>query len=113
MVFLVTESEAITYHYELDLRLDNRPDPRIAHTLNLRTDTAMCWNPSPSPIPASGGIAKRILTLVLLPDTLDRIREGKAHPTWSIAKTASLRISIRPILTIIACRCLVKSGCMN
>jgi RHS repeat-associated protein len=38
-VFLVTESEAITYHYELDLRSpDIQPDPRIAHTLNLRTD---------------------------------------------------------------------------
>jgi RHS repeat-associated protein len=37
-VFLVTESEAITYHYELDLRAELQPDPRIAHTLNLRTD---------------------------------------------------------------------------
>ena len=38
-VFHVTESEAITYHYELDLRPENlKPDPRIAHTLNLRID---------------------------------------------------------------------------
>lgn len=38
-VFLVTESEAITYHYELDLRPDSiQPDPRIAHTLNLSID---------------------------------------------------------------------------
>ena len=38
-VFLVAESEAITYHYELDLRPDTlRPDPRIAHTLNLQFD---------------------------------------------------------------------------
>lgn len=38
-VFLATESEAITYHYELDLRSASLPtDPRIAHTLNLRTD---------------------------------------------------------------------------
>jgi RHS repeat-associated protein len=37
-VFLVTESEAITYHYELDLRAELQPDPRIAHTLNLRMD---------------------------------------------------------------------------
>lgn len=41
-VFLVTESEVITYHYELDIS-DNAPrplqaDPRIAHILNLRTD---------------------------------------------------------------------------
>jgi RHS repeat-associated protein len=36
-VFLVTESEAISYHYELDLRSTQplKPDPRIAHTLNL------------------------------------------------------------------------------
>mgnify|MGYP001591386205 CR=1 FL=1 len=38
-VFLVTESEAITYNYELDLRhTAPSPDPRIAHTLNLRFD---------------------------------------------------------------------------
>ncbi|MEM6434380.1 MAG: SpvB/TcaC N-terminal domain-containing protein, partial [Cyanobacteria bacterium P01_D01_bin.115] len=38
-VFLVTESEAITYHYELDLRPESlQPDPRIAHTLNLSID---------------------------------------------------------------------------
>ena len=38
-VFLVTESEAITYHYELDLKPETlQPDPRIAHTLNLKTD---------------------------------------------------------------------------
>jgi len=38
-VFLVTESEAITYHYELDLRpAQLTPDPRIVHTLNLRHD---------------------------------------------------------------------------
>lgn len=38
-VFLVAESEAITYHYELDLRTASpEPDPRIAHALNLRFD---------------------------------------------------------------------------
>lgn len=38
-VFLVAESEAITYHYELDLTAaDLKPDPRIAHTLNLQYD---------------------------------------------------------------------------
>ncbi|MBK6795287.1 MAG: hypothetical protein IPG76_00380 [Acidobacteria bacterium] len=38
-VFLVTESEAITYHYELDLRpATPKPDPRIAHTFNLNID---------------------------------------------------------------------------
>jgi RHS repeat-associated protein len=39
-VFLVTESEALTYTYELDLRQTAlSPDPRIAHTLNLRFDS--------------------------------------------------------------------------
>ena len=38
-VFLVTESESITYHYELDLRpAQVGPDPRVSHTLNLRID---------------------------------------------------------------------------
>jgi len=38
-VFLVTESEAITYQYELDLQPGAlTPDPRIAHTLNLNID---------------------------------------------------------------------------
>jgi RHS repeat-associated protein len=37
-VFLVTESEAITYHHELDLTTNQVPDPRVAHTLNLRVD---------------------------------------------------------------------------
>ncbi|CAH0353123.1 hypothetical protein AQB9606_03073 [Aquabacterium sp. CECT 9606] len=40
-VFLVTESEALTYHYELPLPKDQsalKPDPRVAHTLNLSHD---------------------------------------------------------------------------
>jgi len=40
-VFLVTESEALIYHYELDLRPSGEapsPDPRITHTLNLSSD---------------------------------------------------------------------------
>ncbi|MGH8586200.1 MAG: toxin TcdB middle/N-terminal domain-containing protein, partial [Gammaproteobacteria bacterium] len=38
-VFLVAPSEAITYHYELDLRPEQlRPDPRVTHVLNLRFD---------------------------------------------------------------------------
>lgn len=38
-VFLVSESEAITYHYELDLQaVPMVPDPRIAHSVNLRID---------------------------------------------------------------------------
>jgi RHS repeat-associated protein len=38
-VFLVAESEAISYHYELDLTQNTlNPAPRIAHTLNLKYD---------------------------------------------------------------------------
>lgn len=41
-VFLVAESESITYHYEMDIRESEigklNPDPRIAHTLNLQYD---------------------------------------------------------------------------
>ncbi len=48
-VFLVTESEALSYHYELDLRPPAppagatvvpplKPDPRVTHTLNLSFD---------------------------------------------------------------------------
>ena len=38
-VFLVTESEAITYQYELNLKAEKvTPDPRIAHSLNLNID---------------------------------------------------------------------------
>jgi RHS repeat-associated protein len=38
-VFHVTESEAVSYHYELDLRAATlTPDPRITHTLNLNVD---------------------------------------------------------------------------
>ncbi|WP_346152767.1 SpvB/TcaC N-terminal domain-containing protein [Streptomyces labedae] len=38
-VFHVTDSESVSYHYELDLQTETlTPDPRIKHTLNLRTD---------------------------------------------------------------------------
>ena len=48
-VFVAVESEAITYHYELDIQpsvleklqqdaIPLKPDPRIAHTLNLQHD---------------------------------------------------------------------------
>lgn len=39
-VFLVTESEALSYYYELDLlNTPFKPDPRISHTINLRHDS--------------------------------------------------------------------------
>ncbi len=38
-VYLATDSEAIVYHHDLDLRPGAPPpDPRVAHTLNLDTD---------------------------------------------------------------------------
>ena len=38
-VFFATESESITYQYELDLTIDALiPDPRIAHSFNLKQD---------------------------------------------------------------------------
>ena len=40
-VFLVTESEALNYQYDLALPTDGgsvEPDPRVSHTLNLRID---------------------------------------------------------------------------
>lgn len=40
-VFLVTENEALSYHYELAIPKDSsplQPDPRVAHTLTLTTD---------------------------------------------------------------------------
>ncbi len=40
-VFLVTESEALSYHHELPMPKDGSaldPDPRVTHTLNLRHD---------------------------------------------------------------------------
>jgi RHS repeat-associated protein len=38
-VFQVTEDEAVSYHYDLDLRTAPlAPDPRITHTLNLNVD---------------------------------------------------------------------------
>ncbi len=37
-VFRVTQSEAISYHYELDLRSPAVVDPRVSHTLNLELD---------------------------------------------------------------------------
>src|SRR5262249_33878643 len=40
-VFLVTESEALAYHYDLDLRPATiTPDPRVEHRLNLKVDRA-------------------------------------------------------------------------
>ncbi len=87
-VFLVTESEAITYHYELDLRDPAiTPDPRIAHTLNLRTDAyGNVLESVAVAYPRIGRHTEADTDTVLLPaDTLDRIREvqGKPHLVYS------------------------------
>jgi RHS repeat-associated protein len=86
-VFLVTESEAITYHYELDLRQDSRPDPRIAHTLNLRTDSYGNVLESVAIAYRRNGEYTEIDTDVtrLPADTLDHILEvqGKSHLVYS------------------------------
>ena len=37
-VFQALESEALTYHYELDLKAATTADPRVAHNLHLRFD---------------------------------------------------------------------------
>jgi len=57
-VFLVTESEALSYHYELTLPKEPAqlsPDPRIVHTLNLRHDEY--GNPQQSIAIAYGRVA--------------------------------------------------------
>lgn len=55
-VFFVTESEAISYQYELDLRAAQlEPDPRIAHSMNLRHDEY--GNPQQSLAIAYGRVA--------------------------------------------------------
>lgn len=87
-VFLVTESEAITYHYELDLRDPTiAPDPRIAHTLNLRTDSyGNVLESVAVAYPRIGRHTEIDTDTVLLPaDTLDRIHEvqGKPHLVYS------------------------------
>lgn len=86
-VFLVTESEAITYHYELDLRQDNRPDPRIAHTLNLRTDSyGNVLESVAVAYPRIGRHSETDTGMALSPpDTLDRIREvqDQSHLVYS------------------------------
>lgn len=87
-VFLVTGSEAITYHYELDLRDPAiTPDPRIAHTLNLRTDSyGNVLESVAVAYPRSGRHIETDTGTALLPaDTPDRIREvqNKPHLVYS------------------------------
>ncbi|MBX9895649.1 MAG: FG-GAP-like repeat-containing protein [Nitrosomonas sp.] len=79
-VFLVTESEAITYHYELDFRQDSRPDPRIAHTLNLRADQFGNVLESVAVAYPRSGRHTETDTALLPADTLDRIREVQDKP---------------------------------
>lgn len=58
-VFLVTESEALSYQYDLDLwQTPLQPDPRISHTLNLRHDKY--GNPQQSITVAYGRLAPQL-----------------------------------------------------
>ncbi len=84
-VFLVGESEAITYHQELDLQSsDARPDPRIAHTLHLRFDDL--GNPLQSVAavyPRRGELADDSLS----PADLQRIREVQTETHLAYTET--------------------------
>jgi len=73
-VFLVTESEALSYHYELDLRAAPplTADPRIAHTLNLRHDEY--GNPQQSVVVAYGRLAPGQYTGLPRPDLIAEVQ---------------------------------------
>lgn len=79
-VFLVTESEALNYHYELDLRERTlQPDPRIAHTLVLNI------NEYGQPLQQAAVAYPRVRPFeqekesLLKPNTADLIREVQAE----------------------------------
>jgi RHS repeat-associated protein len=84
-VFLVAESEAITYHYELDLTQDTvRPDPRIAHTLNLKLDEhANVLQSAAVVYPRLGGFDDSTLPA----DALAPIRGVQGEPHLAYAET--------------------------
>ncbi|HEY7768029.1 toxin TcdB middle/N-terminal domain-containing protein, partial [Longimicrobium sp.] len=81
-VFLVTESESLTYHYELDLRGAAPPDPRVAHALTLSTDEYGNTRQAVSVVyPRAGSHADEGLPA----DALERIRgvQRELHATYS------------------------------
>jgi RHS repeat-associated protein len=93
-VFLVTESEAITYNYELDLRqADANPDPRIAHTLNLSFDdygralqTVAVVYPRHEPyVPPADTLSTAQLNLINTVQTERHIAYSETHMTAPLA----------------------------
>ena len=82
-VFLVTESEAISYHYELDLRQSTlTPDPRIAHTLNLQIDE---YGNVLQSVAAAYPRQQQFLDASLSPETVDQINavQGERHLAYT------------------------------
>lgn len=81
-VFLVTESEALTYHYELDLlgNVQLEPDPRIAHTLTLRHDEY--GNPQQSVAIGYGRWQKGDHSGLPRPDLIDQV-QAERHIAYS------------------------------
>ncbi|SEQ49474.1 SpvB/TcaC N-terminal domain-containing protein [Nitrosomonas ureae] len=75
-VFLVTESEALSYQYELALPKESvqvSPDPRIAHTLNLRYDEY--GNPQQSIAIAYGRVASNQNANLPQADLIDHVQQ--------------------------------------
>jgi Salmonella virulence plasmid 65kDa B protein/Insecticide toxin TcdB middle/N-terminal region/Insecticide toxin TcdB middle/C-terminal region len=92
-VFHVTENEAITYHYELDLRPTSDPvgpDPRIDHTLNLRIDE---YGNIQQQVVAVYGRGERFADISLKPEDVAPIikEQSKHHLAYSESRYASAR----------------------
>ena len=82
-VFHVSESEAITYHYELDLRpTEITPDPRIAHKLNLKLDD---YGNAQQSVAAVYKRRNQYTDNTLKPEDVDLINElqGKDHLAYT------------------------------
>jgi len=79
-VFLVTESEAITYTYELDLRQTApSPDPRIAHTLNLNIDEFGNILESVAAVYPRRGITSDTSLSPEQRDLIDQVQKNESH----------------------------------
>ncbi len=80
-VFFVTESEAISYQYELDLRAARlEPDPRIAHSMNLRHDEY--GNPQQTVAIAYGRVAAGKNNHLPRADLIDEV-QSELHLAYS------------------------------
>jgi len=79
--FLVTESEALSYQYELDLRTTPiEPDPRVTQTLNLRHDEY--GNPQQSVVVAYGRVAPGQHASLPRADLIDQV-QAETHIAYS------------------------------